>query len=91
MKPHIDTWIGSAWRESGMTVLNTTITKDGETISVSSSDIADANDPRAVGLNFGLASVHLNADMARAFAQAILAAADHREAQLAALAAKAVS
>lgn len=91
MSLHIDTWIGKAWHESGMTVLNTTISNDGETISVSSSDIANANDPRAIGLNFGLASVHLNADMARAFAQAILAAADHREAQLAAQAAKAVS
>jgi hypothetical protein len=91
MKPHIDTWIGKAWHESGMTVLNTTITKGGETISVSSSDIADANDPRAIGLSFGLASVSLDADMARAFAQAILAAADHRDTQLAARAAKAAS
>lgn len=81
MKPHIDTWISSALTPSSMTALNTTISKTGTRISVSSTDLPGADGQGAIGLYEGSMSVHLDLDVARAVAQAILAAADHYEAQ----------
>lgn len=89
MKPHIDTWIGSVWHESGMTVLNTAISKGGTHISVSGSDLISPGGQNVISLHMGVSTVRLDLDVARAVAQAIFAAADHYDAQVAALAAKA--
>src|SRR5690606_22111525 len=91
MKPHIDTWIGSILTPGGMTAHNTTISKAGTHFSVSSTDIPDPAGQGVIGLYEGSMSVQFDLDEARAVAQAMLAAADHYEAQVAALAAKEVA
>jgi hypothetical protein len=90
-KPHIDTWTGSPLTPGGMTVRNTTISKAGTHFSVSSTDIPDPAGQGVIGLYEGSMSVHFDLDVARAVAQAILAACDHYDAQVAALAAKEAS
>lgn len=86
MKPHIDTWIGPALTPASMTSRHTTISKAGTHISVSGSDLVEPSDQNVISVYMGVTTARFDLDVARAVAQAILAAADHYDAQIAALA-----